>query len=243
MHQQLADATFRIQCGTSSGSGFAFRSPNIVVTNFHVIAPHQGGGPPIAAVTEDGVNIPLRLLAHSPETQFDFAILEAQAPIPAGRQTLLPQLMASVPRGTETVFAGFPHGIADLLVHQAIVSGPAQPNGFYIDGSVNGGNSGGPIVDKASGRVIGVVTQRRFLGAVQLNQLRQAVGQLAQHCQAIVGRGSVVIMGVDFGGFAQMMAQGFAVMDQLLQANANSGIGIGFRIEFASREYERLGLP
>ena len=36
-----------------------------------------------------------------------------------------------------------------------------------------------PKLQLRSGRVIGVVTQRRFLGAVQLNQLRQAVGQLA----------------------------------------------------------------
>lgn len=243
MHQHLADSTFRIQCGPSSGSGFSFRNANIVVTNFHVIAPHDAGARPVVAIAEDGAQIPLRLIAHSPEDQFDFAILEAQAAMPAGRQVLQPQLMAAVPRGTEVIFAGFPHGIPDLLVHEAIVSGPTQPRGFYVDGSVNGGNSGGPIIDKASGRVIGIVTQRRFLGAVQLGQLRQRVGQLAQHCQAIAGRGQVVIMGVDFGGFAQMMAQGFAVIDQILQANANSGIGIGFRIEHVNQEYDRRGLP
>lgn len=207
------------------------------------MTPQQAGAQAITAVTEDGTRIPTRLLAHSPENQFDFAILEAQAQLVAGRQVLQPRAMENVPRGTEVVFAGFPHGIPDLLVHEAIVSGPANPSGFYIDGSVNGGNSGGPIVDKASGEVIGIVTQRRFLGAVQLGQLRQGVAQLAQHCQAIAGRGKVVLMGVDFGGFAQMMAQGFAVIDQILQANANSGIGIGFRIEHVNQEYDRLGLP
>jgi hypothetical protein len=50
-------------------------------------------------------------------------------------------------------------------------------------------------------------------------------------------------MGVDFGRFAQMMAHGFSVIDQILQANANSGIGIGFLIEHANQEYDRLGLP
>lgn len=243
MHQQLADATFRIQCGPSSGSGFSFRSANIVVTNFHVVAAHQAGAQPISAIAEDGTQIPLRLIAHSPENQFDFAILEAQAAAPAGRHVLQPQVMGDVPRGTEIIFSGFPHGIPDLLVHEAIVSGPAHPRGFYVDGSVNGGNSGGPIIDKTSGRIIGIVTQRRFLGAVQLGQLRQAVAQLSQHCQAIAGQGHVAIMGVNFGAFAQMMAQGFAVIDQILQANANSGIGIGFRIEHVNQEYDRLRLP
>jgi hypothetical protein len=241
MHQQLADSTFRIRCGANSGSGFGFRSPRIVVTNFHVIASHAAQ--PIVAIADDGTEIPLRLLTHSPEHQFDFAILEAQAAMPAGRHVLQPQVMATVPRGMKVIFAGFPHGIPDLLVHEAIVSGPAHPRGFYVDGSVNGGNSGGPIVDGASGEVIGIVTQRRFLGAVQLGQLRQGVGQLAQHCQAIAGRGAVVLMGVDFGTFAQMMAQGFTVIDQILQANANSGIGIGFRIEHVNQAYDQLGLP
>ena len=243
MHQSVSDATFRIECGPSSGSGFSYRHPRIVISNYHVIAPHLTGASPIAAVTETGTHIPLRLLAHSLENQFDFAILEVQAPLPAGRHVLQPRVMTSVPRGVEVVFAGFPHGIPDLLVHEAIVSGPAQPQGFYIDGSVNGGNSGGPIVEKSSGDVIGIVTQRRFLGVIQLGQLRQGVGQLAQHCQAIAGKGQVVLMGVDFGKFAQMMAQGFMVIDQILQANANSGIGIGFRIEHVNQEYDRLGLP
>ena len=243
MHQQVADATFRIECGPSSGSGFSFRHPRIVISNYHVIAPHHTGTSPIAAVTETGTRVPLRLLAHSPENQFDFALLEVEAPIPTARHVLQPRIMANVPRGVEVVFAGFPHGIPDLLVHEAIVSGPAQPQGFYIDGSVNGGNSGGPIVEKSSGQVIGIVTQRRFLGAVQLGQLRQGVAQLAQHCQAIAGQGQVVLMGVDFGRFAQMMAQGFMVIDQILQANANSGIGIGFRIDHVNQEYDRLGLP
>jgi S1-C subfamily serine protease len=242
VHQSLADATFRIQCGQSSGSGFTFRSPAVAVTNYHVIAPYLASNMPILAVTENGAQIAMKLLSHSPENQFDFAILEAQQIVPPGRHVLLPSL-APVPRGTEIVFSGFPHGIPDLLTHQAIVSGPATPHGFYIDGSVNGGNSGGPIIEKASGRVIGIVTQRRFLGAIQLGQLRQNVTQLAQHCQTIAGRGSVQIMGVDFGGFAKMMAQGFSVIDQILQANANSGIGIGFRIEYVNQECDRLGLP
>ena len=50
-------------------------------------------------------------------------------------------------------------------------------------------------------------------------------------------------MGVDFGAFAHMMSQSFLVIDQLLQANANSGIGIGFHIQHIDAEYTRLGLP
>jgi hypothetical protein len=158
------------------------------------------------------------------------------------RHVLQPDTSAVVQRGTKTIFAGFPHGVPDLLVHEAIVSGPAKPNGFYVDGSVNGGNSGGPIIDATSGLVVGIVTQRRFMGGIQLGQLRGQIAQLSQHCQAMAGSGQVVIMGVDFGKFAQMMTGGFSVIDQILQMNANSGIGIGFHILHVNTEFDRLRL-
>ena len=243
MHQRLADATFRVECGTSSGSGFSFRHPSIAATNCHVIAPHFSAGSPIHLVTETGSRISAQLVGYSPENQYDFALLILQGALPQGRQVLQPKANPAAPRGLSTLFAGFPHGIHDLLVHEAVVSGPAAPHAFYIDGSVNGGNSGGPIIEKATGELIGLVTQRRFLGVVQLGQLRQKVQQLAQHCQGVASQGSVEIMGVNFGAFAQMMAQNFLVVDQLLQANANSGIGIGFSIGHMNAEYTRLGLP
>lgn len=243
MHQRLADATFRVECGTSLGSGFSFRHPSVAATNCHVITPHLSAGSTIHLVTEAGVRIPAQLVAHSPENQYDFALLRLLGALPQGRHVLQPKANPAVQRGLATLFAGFPHGIHDLLVHEAVVSGPAAPHAFYIDGSVNGGNSGGPIVGKVTGELIGLITQRRFLGVVQLGQLRQQVQQLAQHCQAVANQGSVEIMGVNFGAFAQMMAQNFLVVDQLLQSNANSGIGIGFSIEHINAEYTRLGLP
>jgi hypothetical protein len=243
MHQKLADSTFRVECGTSSGSGFSFRHASIVATNCHVIAPHLANGSAISVVTEAGTRIPAQLVGQSPENQYDFALLRLQAALPPGRSVLQPKTNPATPRGLATLFAGFPHGIHDLLVHEAAVSGPALAHGFYIDGSVNGGNSGGPIIDKATGELVGLITQRRFLGSIQLGQLRQQVQQLAQHCQGVANQGSVVIMGVNFGAFAQMMAQNFLVVDQLLQANANTGIGIGFNIQYINAEYARLGLP
>ena len=164
MHQQLANATFRIQCATSGGSGFSFRSRQIIITNYHVIAPHFVSAQAIYAFAEDGTQLALRVLAHSPEDQFDFAIMEALTDVGTSRHILQPDAAAVIGRGTKTIFAGFPHGVPDLLVHEAIVSGPANPNGFYVDGSVNGGNSGGPIIDGTTGLAIGIVTQRRFMG-------------------------------------------------------------------------------
>lgn len=242
MHQFLADSTFRVETGNSSGSGFSYRRNDIVVTNHHVIEPHLTLGTQIYVITESGTKLPANLLSHSPKTQYDFAILQLQQSLPAERKLLIPDLSCNLTRGSEILFAGFPHGIHDLLVHSAIISAPANNLGFYIDGSVNGGNSGGPIIDKNSGQVIGIVTQRRFLAGNALQQLGTKVSGLAAQSAGIANRGSVQIMGIDFGGFANIVAEGLSALSQVIELNSNVGIGIGFKIDFVEQEYIKLGL-
>ena len=233
VHRNVANATLRIEYGASRGSGFHFLTPDIVVTNQHVLPNLQTGQGGAVGVTESGQRLNLTLLESSPATDQDFAVLKVQGAVPAGRHALLPKVVSPFERGTPVLFGGFPHGIPHLLVQAAIVSGLVSDRVFYLDGSVNGGNSGGPIVDPSDGCVVGVVTQRRFLGAQDLGQLRAAAEQLRNHCQAIAGRGSVQIMGIDFGSFSQMQAEAMLLIREVLEANANTGIGIGFAIDFA----------
>lgn len=242
MHQQIADATFRIECGRSSGSGFSFKKGDIAVTNHHVIEPALVSGQPIYAVAEDGTKLSARIISYSDKLQYDYAILQVVDQIPKNRAVLQPKAAADVARGTRILFSGFPHGVHDLLVHEAIISGPVQQHAFYIDGSVNGGNSGGPIVDHTTGELVGIVTQRRFLGVQSLQSLGQQVNQLSAQCAGMANRGTVQIMGLDFGQFASMMAQGLGAISQVIEANANSGIGIGFKMEFMHQECVKLGL-
>ena len=243
MHQLLANATFRIVCGNSSGSGFSYRSSSIVVSNHHVIEPALTSGQSIVAICEDGTKIPLKLIGHSDKSKYDFALLQIQGDLPSNREILYPDNNHAITRGRKIMFAGFPHGIHDLLVHEAIVSAPSNTHAFYVDGSVNGGNSGGPIIDQQSGQLVGIVTQRRFLGVQDLQALQEQVNQLSNYCNQIASQGSVILMGINFGQFAGLMANGLNAMSQVVEANANSGIGIGFRIEFVDAEYSRIGLP
>ena len=237
--QDAVNATVRIECGTSRGSGFHFIRPTVIVTNNHVV---DGFGESVAAVTEDGDKLPLKMLASSGTAQHDFAIFEAAAEIPAGRHVLRPKVLRPIKRGLEAMFSGFPHGIPHLLVQRAVVAGQLQEQAFYIDGSVNGGNSGGPIVDISDGTVVGIVTQRRFLGGADLAKLQKAAEEVRAHCQAIAGRSSVKIMGIDFGGLSRLMAEGMLLMSDVVEANANTGIGIGFSIEYVAEECRELGI-
>ena len=99
MHQDLANSTFRIQCGVSSGSGFSYRKDNIVITNHHVIEPHLINGQQIVAITEHGAQLNTRLVTYSDKSQYDFAILELQDALPSNRSVLKSELSASYSRG------------------------------------------------------------------------------------------------------------------------------------------------
>jgi len=239
LFQDVANATVAIRCGQSCGSGFHFLQPTIIVTNCHVIG---AAAAPIEAVTEDGTTLPLKLLASSPPGEHDYAILELQSKVSAGRHILRPKVVSPFQRGLEVLFSGFPHGIPHLLVQRAVVAGLLSDRVFYMDGSVNGGNSGGPIIDAGDGAVVGVVTQRRFLGSQDLAELQRAAEKIRAHCQAIAGRGSVQIMGIDFGSFSGLMAEGMLLIQRVLEANANTGIGIGFSVEFVFDKCRELGI-
>jgi len=240
-YQDLANATLRIECGDSRGSGFHFLQPNIIVTNYHVIADFHSRAP-IIAVTENEHRINLKLVSHSPVNEFDFAVLTCEDELPDGRNALYPKVLNSESRGLEIAFSGFPHGIPHLIIQRAIISGKVNNIAFYIDGSVNGGNSGGPIVDISDGKIIGIVTQRRFLGAQDLNELQKAAKQLRDHCQQIAQSGSVQIMGIDFGGFSSLMAEAMLLIQEVLEANANTGIGIGYSVEFVAEKCKEARL-
>jgi len=241
-YADTARATLLIKCGTSRGSGFHFIQPEFVVTNNHVIEAQMNQGHNVVASSENGFECELELVASSPSDEHDFAILRTRTDVPEERVVLEPKLAEPLEIGTDLVFSGFPHGIQDLLVQRAIISGLIDEGRFYIDGSVNGGNSGGPIVDLSDGSLIGIVTQRRFLGGTDLEDLQEAAEQIQEHCRRIAGRGGVQIMGIDFGAFAALMADAMVLIKEVLVANANTGIGIGYSAKFITEECGRLGI-
>ncbi|HAL65460.1 MAG TPA: hypothetical protein DCP10_07845 [Bacteroidales bacterium] len=237
--EDIAKATLKIECGNNSGSGFHFQKKNIVLTNFHVVKPNTSQSVKIFSKTELGNHTELELLAYSPENEFDYAILKTKEKLDEERVVLEPKCIIPT-RGMSVCFSGFPHGINDLLVQTAYVSGPFDKVGFYIDGSVNGGNSGGPIIDMSDMKVIGVVTQRRYLTPIDLNQVNRNLEVIYKHFQQMGGRAGIIISGVDFGQFAQLISKSFNIFRNILEANANTGIGIGYRIEFVNQKLKEI---
>ena len=90
-------------------------------------------------------------------------------------------------------------------------------------------------MDANNGTVIGIVTQRRFPFAEDLRSLAGTAENLRRHFQVVGSTMSVEIMGIDFGSFSQMMAEALMLLRRTLEANANTGIGVGF----SSASYQR----
>lgn len=237
MHQRLAEATLMIVCGNNVGSGFLFKKDNIVVTNHHVISEFFKRGEKIFIATESSAKhqdgYQSDVIAFDEE--YDYAVLQLKyGPLPGNPVPLNVSKDKEIVRGRGVIFAGFPHGITDLLVHEAIISGPLEQHAFYIDGMVNGGNSGGPIVDSTSGDLIGIVTQRRFIGEAEANYLASEANAIAKDLMPSQ-TASMGLMGVDFGALTKTISQGMAIIPKIISLNANSGIGIGFKIEFVDK--------
>lgn len=243
IYKNLVNATLMIECGESRGSGFHFIKPEIIVSNYHVVEDHISGSEDVLASTQDGDEYNLELVDYSDEDNYDYAVFKTKSPIDSGRFALNPpNPNRYFQTGLEVAFSGFPHGILDLLVQQAIISGEVDDKSYYLDGSVNGGNSGGPIVDRSDGVLLGIVTERRYLGHSDLEDLEKASNQLQKHWSIAKTQGSVFLQGINFGEFSAGMADAMVLIKKVIDANANSGIGIGYSIQFVHEACMKKGI-
>ncbi|EKM0525209.1 trypsin-like peptidase domain-containing protein [Cronobacter turicensis] len=242
MHQTIANATFQIRCEGSLGSGFSFMHKDIIVTNFHVVkniidlSTGWCSSYPIV-VGEDGFEIKSKILDFDIEN--DIAILVINTPLPEGRVVLEPSDNFEISRGKRVIFSGFPHGLDDLLTSEAIISAPMDAEKFYLDGMVNKGNSGGPIVDIDSGRVIGIVTARRYRYEEEARKLQQSAGEILHIINGYPENVREISRNIDIGQFYKLMSSSLVLFTDMLSFNANSGIGIGFPISPAIELIER----
>lgn len=233
MHQDLANATFQVIAGDSRGSGFSFMREDLVVTNCHVItscldSQRLRQNRAVILRTEESQILNAQILHFDYEN--DFSILQLNSPLPSGRKVLHPPEAFMPTRGKRIIFAGYPHGMPQLLTNEAIISAPLEHGQFAIDGMVNGGNSGGPIIDAESGFVVGLITARRYVSGEKADALMAEAIELRTLLEQTSKNISVEIMGVNFAGLLDMFGHSLQVIMELMESNANPGIGIGYPI-------------
>ena len=152
-----------------TGTGFVYQEYGTVVTCAHV-------------VSEDGVDIMLRFSDEDDPMPAKVVLLDSEHDIALlsfddaeKRKTPLEYDDTDVAEGKAIIFSGYPLGINDLTTHQGIISSKINDDlgmeRYSIDGSVNPGNSGGPLMS-IDGKVIGIINATRQENAAYIRQIK-----------------------------------------------------------------------
>lgn len=159
-----------------TGSGFVFLKKGILVTCNHVI--------------KDGVNILLQFPGGTPigakivinDIEHDLALLKFDE---NNIEPLIAADTKNIKEGMSVLFSGYPLSSESLTTHQGILSAITKDvtgvDTYLIDGTVNSGNSGCPLMD-SEGNVIGIVNAKRVLRSDLLTKVREmSLGAISIH--------------------------------------------------------------
>jgi S1-C subfamily serine protease len=197
----------------TKGTGFIADKAGYVFTNHHVVSKYTFDGTNlkrsdystnIKVRLEDRTELPAKvaftksIVEDKRPLLFDYAILKLEG------VTFTPVEFADYEatlEGSDIYFCGFPLSAEHLTTHRGFVSAKYSQPGtfkgtqqkvFQIDGSVNKGNSGGPLFDLSTHKVIGIVSTREGTISKDLDDLRTYI--ITQKANS---GGGVFIQGVD----------------------------------------------
>jgi S1-C subfamily serine protease len=153
--ERSIQSVLTIKSNGGHGSGFFISSDGYILTNHHVIE----GQASLEAILANGISLPVEVIRFDKKN--DVALLK----IPGkGYQPLAIDSSAAKGKiGSDVVAIGTPKNIElGQTVTKGIISALRNFEGqIYIqtDASINGGNSGGPLINK-KGEVIGIVSRK-----------------------------------------------------------------------------------
>lgn len=150
----------------NKGTGFVFFRKDVLVTCNHVISKQESE---ILIQFSDSDFITAKVMIRDEE--HDLALLKFED---GSRKPLELSKQDTIKEGMPVIFSGYPLSLDDLTTHQGILSAISKDvTGivtYLIDGTVNSGNSGCPLMSE-KGKVIGVVNAKRMEHSNLLIQL------------------------------------------------------------------------
>lgn len=230
------------------GSGSGFLVSGGIITNSHVIRKADFDAIAIRFNESDAgdqgsyirVIVNDVIAAESLENEKDYAFLKIKEPEFNGRHIFSFSENETVKVGQIIVFMGYPFGMYNLTSHTGYISSIYEKNDvlvYQIDGSVNGGNSGGPLISLDSGDVIGIIT-RAQTGLIE-KQFKNLIKALKSNQKAL----SQVKTVMSIGGFDPV--KGFVasqaameIIAQNLKRSANVGIGYAFSSNYVRDHFK-----
>ncbi len=184
----------------SKASGFVFSKKGLLVTCNHVVPEKDSN---VFLKFPDNLELIAAKVVIRDE-EHDIALLKFED------DTLEPLKKCDeekIKEGMEVMFSGYPLSLFSLTTHQGILSAITKDatgvTTYLIDGTVNAGNSGCPLVNK-DGEVIGIVNAKRREGNDLLDKVENMmIGAVSLHGVDLVEIYQAVIKNVQLGiGYA-----------------------------------------
>jgi S1-C subfamily serine protease len=192
--QRVIKSVLMIQCpkDNSKGTGFALLGGGVITTNSHVVGSctkEELRG--ISSLSEE----PVTFSSMVQDTNRDVALLCTTSPLATKGLELNGD--ERPPIETEVVTWGYPlrYQLPAPILSRGYVAGyrmeTKQDNGrpgkpvshLIVNGALNPGNSGGPLIDRTTGKVIGIVVEKWTL----YSPLVETVISGLQHSRARIG--------------------------------------------------------
>ena len=187
-----------------TGSSFVYGKEDILVTCDHVVAESNSvlcRFSNDAAGTFNNAKVVLR------DTEHDLALLRIDVKRTPLAPCRLDDTEKSIRVGMPVFFSGYPLSLEALTTHQGILSTITKDavgaTTYLIDGTVNAGNSGCPLMN-AEGEILGVVNAKRRERSELLNKVEaMQMGAISLHGIDLVEIYHALISNVQLGmGYA-----------------------------------------
>ncbi len=241
--------------GSELSSGTAFFSGGDLISNNHVFFdinnnPYKDCRISLNYVNEEENTTLLREMKYddfmkfrvygSDRNSYDYIVFRDKDLHPLNRGAQL-DLSSEIkfPRGTKVLFLGFPFGKKFMTSHFGYISAfykEGLVNVIQIDASVNSGNSGGPLIDVNSGKVIGIVTRKINGLDDNFDQFEQIFNKDIAILQKITSFMSMD--GIDPIRYLIKSQEDMKIISKNIQRSANVGIGIAFAINKVKEEID-----
>lgn len=243
-HPSVLSLTFENTSGERLSSGSAFKVGKYLITNNHVIqvpgmkrvtvrSVQLDGMSPVFQATFGHLHFRSMLKSGKDEATWDYAVMEIDHPdfqsVPA--LSLVGDEVVAI--GSDVCFFGYQFDQQNLAIHKGIVSSSFDRAGvryIQIDGSVNHGNSGGPLVDVKTGLVLGIVTRKATGLTEDFKRLDATLAANIDMLTKANAGGSVVIMGIDPVSATRAVQEQIRVIARNIGRSANVGIGYAYHV-------------
>jgi S1-C subfamily serine protease len=228
--EKVKPSVVKIISNRAAGSGFIVHKKGIVITANHVVV-SDASHTKVRFYDESEKNC--SNILHR-DNKHDFAILQIEG---NNYQTVNLGSHLTIKEGNEVYFCGYPLSSSQHITSHGIVSALFNEDStriIQIDGSINSGNSGGPLFDM-NDEVIGIITEKA--GGVHERLL-----SLAHNLRENYGNVSVTepsLYNDDKINFPHQNSI-LAELIIILHKYTNIGIGYAYSIEYAKRALSKI---